>query len=206
MRSLIYTVLILFITIQTGLASDGSDAQALLKTKLDAAIAVLQKKDIDQEKKNEQLVEIVKPMFNFRVMAKHTLGRKHWPGLSKEKKDEFTDLFIKRLQASYLEKLSLYTDEKVFFKTPVQNRRKVRIPTEIISNNTRISMIYKLYKSKNNWKIYDIEIEGVSIISTYRSQFDQVLLSGSMDDLLMKLEQPENKPALSNSSDDLGTN
>lgn len=193
MRRLIYTVLILFITAQTVLASDKNEAQALLKTKLDAAIAVLQQKDLDPQKKNEQLVEIVSPLFDFRLMAKLSLGRKYWPGLSEEKKDEFTDLFIKRLRASYLEKISLYTDEKVFFKTPVQNKRKVRIPTEIISNNNRISMIYKLYKSKKDWKIYDLEVEGVSIISTYRSQFDQVLSKGTIDELLQRLEKPENK-------------
>ncbi len=193
MRSLLYTVLILFITAQTGLTSDENEAQALLKTKLDAAIAVLQKKDLDQEKKKEQLVEIVTPMFDFHLMAKLSLGRKYWPGLSEEKKDKFTDLFIKRLRASYLEKISLYTDEKVFYKTPVQNGRKVRIPTEIISNNNRISMTYKMYKSKKNWKIYDVEIEGVSRISTYRSEFNEVLSKGTIDELLQRLEKPENK-------------
>jgi len=193
MRSLLYTVLILFITVQTGLTSDVTEAQAILKTKLDATIAVLQKKDLDTQKKNEQLVEIVTPMFDFHLMAKLSLGRKYWPGLSEEKKDEFTDLFIKRLRASYLEKISLYTDEKVFFKTPVQDKRKVSIPTEIISKNNRISMIYKMYKSKKDWKIYDVEIEGISIISTYRSQFDQVLSKGTMDELLQRLEKPENK-------------
>jgi len=193
MRSLLYTVLILFVTVQIGLTSDGIEAQAILKTKLDATIAVLQKKDLDTQKKNEQLVEIVTPMFDFQLMAKLSLGRKYWPGLSEEKKGEFTDLFIKRLRASYLEKISLYTDEKVFFKTPVQDKRKVRIPTEIISNNNRISMIYKMYKSKKDWKIYDVEIEGISIISTYRSQFDQVLSKGTMDELLQRLEKPENK-------------
>ena len=193
MRSLIYSVLILFITVQPGWTGDGNEAQALLKTKLDAAISLLQKKDLEQQKKYDQLVEIVKPLFDFHLMAKLSLGRKYWPGLSEEKKDEFTDLFIKRLQASYLEKLSLYTDEKVFFKTPVQDKRKIRIPTEIISNNNRISMIYKMFKSKNDWKIYDIEIEGVSIISTYRSQFEQILSKGSIDELMKRLEKPENK-------------
>ena len=192
MRSLIYSVLILFIIVQPGWTSDENEAQALLKTKLDDAISLLQKKDLEQQKKYDQLVEIVKPLFEFHLMAKLSLGRKYWPGLSEEKKDEFTDLFIKRLQASYLEKLSLYTDEKVFFKTPVQNKRKVRIPTELISNNNRISMIFKMFKSKNDWKIYDIEIEGVSIISTYRSQFDQILSKGTIDELMKKLEKPEN--------------
>lgn len=193
MRSLIYSVLILLITVQPGLTGDENEAQALLKTKLDTAISLLQKKDLEQQKKYDQLVEIVKPLFDFHLMAKLSLGRKYWPGLSKEKQDEFTDLFIKRLQAMFLEKLSLYTDEKVFFKTPVQDKRKVRIPTEIVSNNNRISMIYKMFKSKNDWKIYDFEIEGVSIISTYRSQFDQILSKGTIDELMKKLEKPENK-------------
>ena len=132
-------------------------------------------------------------MFNFRLIARLSLGRKHWNGLSEQKKDEFADLIFKRLRAKYLKALSLYTDEKVFFKTPVQNKRKVRIPTEIISNNNRISMTYKLYKSKKDWKIYDLEVEGISIISTYRSQFDQVLSKGTIDELLQRLEKPENK-------------
>ncbi|MBW1748172.1 MAG: ABC transporter substrate-binding protein, partial [Deltaproteobacteria bacterium] len=106
---------------------------------------------------------------------------------------KFTDLFIKRLEASYLEKLSLYNDETIVYKTPVQSGRKVEIPTEVISKDKLISMTYKLYKSKHNWKIYDMEIEGISIIVTYRSQFDQILEKGTFDDLLLKLEAPENK-------------
>jgi phospholipid transport system substrate-binding protein len=54
-------------------------------------------------------------------------------------------------------------------------------------------MQYKLYKSKQEWKIYDIEIQGVSLISTYRSQFDEILRNKTIDDLLVKLEKPENK-------------
>jgi phospholipid transport system substrate-binding protein len=54
-------------------------------------------------------------------------------------------------------------------------------------------MIYKLYKSKQGWRIYDIEIQGVSLISTYRSQFDEILRKKTVDDLFAKLEKPENK-------------
>ena len=193
MKRLLYTVLILFISVQSGLTDDKDSAKKILASKLDAAIAVLQKKNTGQQEKNRQIIEIVTPIFDFPLMAKLSLGRKYWPGLSKEQKDKFTDLFIKRLEASYLEKLSLYTDETVVYKTPVQNGRKVEIPTEVISKDKKISMIYKLYESGQNWKIYDMEIEGISIIVTYRSQFDQILDKGTFDDLLLKLETPENK-------------
>jgi len=196
MRSLICTVLILFITAQTGLTSDGSEAQALLKTKLDAAIDVLQKKDLDPEKKNEQLVEIVTPMFNFRLIARLSLGRKHWNGLSEQKKDEFADLIFKRLRAKYLKALSLYTDEKVFFKTPVQNKKhkkRIIIPTILVSNDKKISINYRMYKSKKDWQIYDVETEGVSIIINLRNEYKEFLSKGTIDELLQNLEKPENK-------------
>jgi len=126
-------------------------------------------------------------------MAKLSLGRKYWPGVVNEKRQRFTELFTKRLKESYLDDLTLYTDEKVVFKTPVQVKRKIKIPTELVSKDNKISMLYKFHKSKHSWLIYDIEVQGVSIISTYRSQFDQVLSKGTIDELLLKLENQENK-------------
>jgi phospholipid transport system substrate-binding protein len=126
-------------------------------------------------------------------MAKLTLGRKYWPGLSEKNKKEFTDLFVVRLKNTYVDKLSLYNDEKVVYETPVQKGIKIQIPTSVISKNNKIAMLYKMYKSSDGWKIYDIEIEGVSLISTYRSQFYDILNKGTIDDLLLKLKNPENK-------------
>ena len=195
MRSLLYAVLSLLILSQTVIADDKSAAEEILKTKLEVVISVLQKKELEIEAKKKEIVEIVTPIFDFSLMAKLTLGRKFWPSLAQEKKERFTELFIKRLKESYLQKLTryAYTDEKIVYNAPIQVKKKIHIPTELISKDNKISMLYKLYKSKQNWKIYDIEIEGVSIITTYRSQFNQVLSSGTIDDLLIKLEEAENK-------------
>ena len=193
MKSLLYSFFILLVVTQTVGADDKDVAKKLLESKIEAAIAVLQKKDLDQKEKNKQVVEIVTPLFNFPIMAKLSLGRKYWPGLAAEKRQRFTELFTKRLKESYLDKLTLYTDEKVIFKTPVQVKRKIKIQTELISKDNKISMLYKFHKSKHSWLIYDIEVQGVSIISTYRSQFDQALSKGTIDELLLKLENPENK-------------
>ena len=193
MKSLLYSVFILLVMTQTVGADDKDVAKELLETRIMSAIAVLQIKDLDQQEKNKQVIEIVTPIFNFSLMAKLSLGRKYWPGLTKEERQRFTELFTKLLKESYLDKLMLYTDEKVVFKTPIQEKRKIKIQTELISKDNTISMLYKLHKSTHSWLIYDIEIQGVSIISTYRSQFDQVLSNGTIDELLIKLERPENK-------------
>ena len=191
MKSLLYAVLSLLILSQTAMADDISSAEKLLKSKLDAVIVVLQKNDLEQQAKNKEIIKIVTPIFDFSLMAKLSLGRKYWSGLTKEYKKRFTDLFVKRLKELYLEKLNLYTNEIIVYRAPVQVKKKIHIPTELISKDNKIDMLYKLYKSKHRWQIYDIEIQGVSIISTYRSQFAEVMSTGTIDDLLLKLEKQE---------------
>jgi phospholipid transport system substrate-binding protein len=154
--------------------------------------AVLEKKDLEIQAKQKEIEAIVTPMFDFPLMAKLSLGKKHWTGQTPENKDRFTELFIKRLRQSYLDKLTAYTDEKVIYGSAVEVNKKVHIPTDLVSGGKKISMLYKLYPSSNRWKIYDVEIQGVSIIRSYRSQFKEILQNGTFDDLLKKMEKPAN--------------
>ena len=129
-------------------------------------------------------------------MAKLTLGRKYWPGLSQENRDQFTERFVKLLKNSYLGKLTLYTDEQILYEKASWEKNKVQVPTFLVSDDNKISMLYKLYRSQTGWHIYDVEIQGISLILTYRSQFDQILKTGSFEDLLLKMEEPpEDKDA-----------
>jgi len=179
----------LLILSQIAIAGDNCPAEELLKSRLEAVFAVLQKEDMAQQAKREEIVEIVSPMFDFALMAKLALGKKYWPGLSEENKEKFTDLFIKKLRTSYLSKLTLYTDEKIIYEPPVQDKAKVLISTYLISKDKKIDMLYKFYNSANSWKIYDVEIQGVSIIRSYRSQFDEIMQNGTIDELLLKLQE-----------------
>ena len=192
MNRLLYGILFLLIMSPFAVASDTDEAEKLIKSKLEGMFVVLQKTDQTAEERNSRVIEIIEPAFDFERMAKLTLGRKHWPGLAKEKKKQFTDLFVKRLKESYLGKLNLYTNERIVYKPPIQVKTRVHVPTELISKDNVIDILYKLYKTKDKkWLIYDLEIQGVSIIKTYKTQFDQVLRSGTIDDLLAKLENPE---------------
>jgi phospholipid transport system substrate-binding protein len=190
MKNLLVAAISLLLFYQSALADDKSEVQELLKKNLDAVFSVLQKKDLAQQEKNQEIVDIVTPMFDFELMAQLSLGKKHWPGLSQEEKKRFTDLFIQRLKASYLKNFTLYTDEKLFYEPAVQVKKKIHTPTYLISKDKKISILYKFYKAENNWKIYDLEIQDVSIIRSYRSQFSGILENGTVDDLLLKLEAP----------------
>ena len=193
MKILSGTLLSLLLVCQFAMAADDASAEAVLKKNLAAVFAVLEKADLDQETKNKEIVDIVTPMFDFSLMAKLTLGKKYWSGLTEAQRERFTQLFIKRLRTSYLGRLTLYTDEKVVYEPPVENNQKIHIPTYLVSKDRKISILYKLYDSEPGWKIYDLEIQGVSIIRSYRAQFDQILQSGTFEDLLAKMEKSGEK-------------
>jgi phospholipid transport system substrate-binding protein len=188
MRHLFAAILCMFLLVSPGLADNSSEVRELLKVKIDAIVVLLQDQTTEKHDRNERILDIIAPMFDFQTMAKLSLGKKYWPTLSQEQQATFSDLFSKRLQRSYLEKLDLYTNEEVIYGEPEANGKQVHQPTTLISKDSRISMLYKLYLSSSEWRIYDVEIGGVSVIQTYRSQFDGVLSEGTINDLLEKLK------------------
>ena len=183
--------LLLLLMIPAGiLAADApAEVEGLLKSKLDAVAMVLKEENLDIDTKKLQISDIVSPIFDFPLMAKLTMGRKHWSTLNNDQKARFTDLFVKLLKDTYLDKVSLYSDETVSYVESIQIKNKVHVSTELNSKDKKFLILYKFYKSRNGWKIYDIEIEGISLITSYRSQFDQELSKSTVEELLLKMEK-----------------
>lgn len=172
-------------------ADDVKDAETLLKGKIDEVVDVLKRNDMAADQKKEKVKEIVSPIFDFPLMAKLALGKKAWSELNADQQEKYTDLFIRRIKESYLEKMIRYTNEQVLFETPVQEDRKIKVPTVLISNGSRYAMLYKMYRSKKGIKIYDVEVQGVSLVRSYQSQFGSMLKEGSIDDILRKLNETD---------------
>ncbi len=202
MRILLWALLVLLIAGQVVNAggnpqkadndpNDPNEPKKFLQVKWDAILSVLKKKDIEQETKEKEIYKIINPIFDFRLMAQLALGRAHWPKLTQQQCEKFTQLFAERLRSSYLRKVTLYTDEQVVFKDAVQDTKKkiVNIPVEITMKDSKVNMLYRLRKVEKRWKIYDVEIQGVSILLTYRAQFDDILRNGTINDLLSQLEK-----------------
>jgi phospholipid transport system substrate-binding protein len=180
---------------------DPNDPMELLTAKWNAVLKVLQTKDLEQKLKERIIDRIVSPMFDFPLMGQLALGRTHWPKLDAAQREKFIRLFVVRLKALYLEKTALYTNEKFVLKPGVARKNTIQIPMTLISEGKEILILYKLHKldepgkgkGSGRWRIYDVEIEGVSILLTYRSQFDDILRRGSVQDLLSQLEKPPSK-------------
>jgi len=171
-------------------ADDKVDADKLLRDTVDSVLTILRDKEVAAETKRDKIMDTVTPVFDFDLMAKLTLGRKHWPAFSKEERKEFTDLFVKQLEGAYLSKFELFSDETVEVDAASQTKGgKVHVNTYVISKGERISIMYKLYKSGGAWKIYDLEIQEVSLISSYRSQYHDALREGKPADLLKTMRE-----------------
>jgi len=172
--------------------NDPNDPKELLQNKWDAVASILQKKDIEQKDKEKQISKVLSPIFDFPLMAKLALGKKHWLKFTPPQREKFTRLFTERIKTSYWKKIALYKDEKVLFKPKVQKKKTIYIPMELRYEDKKVAILYKLRKIEKRWKIYDVEIQGVSILLTYRSQFNEILRRDTVEDLLSRLEKPPN--------------
>jgi phospholipid transport system substrate-binding protein len=201
MKSLWIAIIIILITCQAVNAAGKdpndpnypNDPNELVRTRWNAVISVLRNKDLDEEARVRKINKIVSPIFDFELMAKLALGKTHWFELTAAQQEKFTKLFIERLKTSYREKIALYTDENIQFKPAIKKKTTIYVPMELTSKDKKIAVLHKLRKVGKRWKIYDVEIQGVSILLTYRSQFDDILSKGTVEDLLSQLAEPPAK-------------
>ncbi len=188
--SCLLLLLFSFLLSQVAVAGVESEAEEKLKTSVDKVFTILSDEEMEMDQKKIKVVAITDTVFGYSLMAKLSLGKKHWSQFNSKQRSEFTSLFTELFQDFYVDKLDLFSDEKIQFQPPVLvNKKKVQIPTVLISKEKEYSMQYKMAKTKNGWRIYDIEIEGVSLIHTYRSQYNHVLENGEIEDLLTKMRE-----------------
>ena len=187
-RFLIF-ILMLYFTSSAPLADEVSDIRAMTKEKVDIVINILKDKSLSKNEKKEGILKTIDGLFDFNLMARLSLGKKHWKSLSKAKRKEFSELFVERLKLSYLEKLDLYTDEEVVVdEARMTKKKRVEVLTYLVTKDDKKEMIYKLYKTKKKgWMVYDVDVLGVSIVQTYRSQFSGVLKKETMEQLMERM-------------------
>ncbi len=190
MKKIACLLLVFLLFSLVAVADVESEAEKLLKMSVNKVFTVLSDKELSIDQKKSKVIEITNPVFSFSLMAKLSLGKAHWSQFNAKQRTEFTDLFTEMFQNFYVDKLDLFSDEKVIFQpATIVKKKKVQIQTVLISKGTEYSMLYKMFKTKNGWKIYDFEVEGVSILHTYRSQYHHILKSVDIEGLLAKMRE-----------------
>jgi phospholipid transport system substrate-binding protein len=175
-----------------GVAS-ASPAQEQLKQSIDSILEVLRnpefKSESQKEKRREMLGKILEERFDFKKMSQLSLAR-HWKERTASEKSEFVALFGQLLKDTYIAKMEGYTDEKIIFLKERIKKKKAQIDTKIITQTVEIPINYRMFTRKDDqWMVYDMVIEGVSLIGNYRSQFGQMLEKDSFENLMDKLNK-----------------
>jgi len=160
----------------------------LIDETADKIVAILARRDEPTETRVGEIEKIAYEIFDFTTMSKLVLAR-NWRGLDSEKRSEFVREFKRHLSRTYGTRLDRYDQEEVdVYGAQVEPRGDVSVKTRIVGGQfDKAEISYRLRARGEDWRIIDVVIEGVSLVSNYRSQFAEVLASGTIDDLLAKL-------------------
>ena len=140
------------------------------------------------DRKREEILAIVDQRFNFQLMSRLALG-KAWAGRSDEEQGAFVRLFSELLKKTYVRRVESYAGEKVVFSREDIKRDLAQVHGLFFKNDKEIPIVYKLKRQDDQWKVFDVVIEGASIIKQYRRQFAQILKEEKFQDLIIRLEE-----------------
>ena len=137
--------------------------------------------------------KIANEIFDFGEVARRSLGR-YWQPLSDAQRTEFVGLFGDLLERSYISKIELYGGEKIVYSGERMDGDLAIVSTKIITKNgTEVPIDYRLFRRGDRWMVYDVNIEGISLVSNYRTQFNKIIQSNGYNTLVdrMKAKQTE---------------
>jgi len=160
----------------------------VVKNVIEKALNILQDPGYKKKQGRQMVKRIVDPYFDYQEMAKRSLGPA-WGKLSPGQRSEFVRLFAELLEASYSDKIEKYArNVKVSYSDEILTDDNAEVRALLIWPNDRIPMNYRLLKENDGWKIYDVVIEGVSLVSNYRSQFRRIINESSYAELVRRLK------------------
>lgn len=162
-----------------------------VQTQVNGVLNVLRDQSLKGETglkvKREKIRTASQKLFDFVELSKRTLGM-NWNNLSVEQRKEFVRLYTDLLEDAYIDKITAYTDEKVRFTKEIRiSEKTVEVRSTVTTKTADVPINYRVIKADGSWKVYDVVIEGVSLISNYRTQFREILANKPPASLLETL-------------------
>jgi len=144
--------------------------------------------------------KIANEIFDFGEIARRSLGR-HWQGRTDPEHEEFVSLFADLLERSYISKIDQYGGEKIVYTgEKIENDISLVSTRLITKNGTEVPIDYRLVKRGERWLVYDVSIEGVSLVSNYRTQFNKIIQTASYAELIRRMKSKQAEVSLDDDS------
>jgi len=145
-------------------------------------------KAIISSKDRDGIRQAIEGRFDYRAMAMRSLG-KPWKKLEKAEQMHFTEVFRDLLERSYGNRLSEYNGQKVLFANATIKKKKALVKSTVVDGARETPVDYKLHQTKSGWQVYDIRIEGTSMVRTFHQDFKSTLNNGGYEELVVALEK-----------------
>ncbi|HXF93195.1 MAG TPA: ABC transporter substrate-binding protein [Nitrospiraceae bacterium] len=179
---------------QPSWASGG--ATDAVKSTIDEVLRILRDKDLKKPERAEErrrlLEKVIGARFNYEEMSKRALGAP-WNQLNEQEREEFVQLFRILLTNSYADKIESYSGEPVQYVNERTEKDFAEVRTKIVSGKAEIPLDYRLLNKNGEWRVYDVVIDGVSLVNNYRGQFTKIIRSSSYADLVEQLRKKSDK-------------
>jgi len=177
------------------------DPKVVVESTVGAIIDVLKaRKDTNSLSEDDRLAisSAVADHFDYRKMARGSIGRS-WQDLAEADKAEFSASFRELLERSYGNRLAGYSNQTIRYGDSEMKTRTATVKSWVIDGQKEIPVFYRLYQSNDGWKVFDIKIEGVSLVGTYRTQFKSALekdgFTTLLNDIKAKVQDMKDKDA-----------
>jgi phospholipid transport system substrate-binding protein len=171
----------------------GGEPKDQLKRSIDKVLDILNdielKKPDNRDRRRQEIVRVIDERFDFEEVTKRSLAT-HWKKRTLEEKMEFISLFHNLLERTYMKRIEAYENEEIIYTDEEIENGYSSVKIKIVSRkNADALIIFRLHRKNDQWRVYDVVIEGVSLVKNYRTQFSQVIRSKSYDELVRKLRK-----------------
>ena len=195
LRAIVATLIFLLCHLLFPAGSRADSPTEQVRTTVGKVLAIVEspnpKSKIQMESQRAQLVEVISPRFDFTEMAKRSLGR-HWARRSPEEQRDFVKVFSALMVRSYADNIESYTGQNVLYTREREDENYAEVDTRIVTDNRPpLTINYKLHSVNEEWRVYDLVIEDISVVNNYRSQFDRVIGKTSYADLVRMLKDKQ---------------
>lgn len=161
-----------------------------VKKTVDEVVRIVASKEMkhNEQKRRQALKKTISLVFDYSEMAKRSLG-KHWNQRTPAERKRFTELFATLLENSYAGKIESYNNERIVYLKEIIDGDHAEVKSKVItSKRDEFTLDYRMINQGGKWMAYDVVIEGVSLVSNYRTQFNKIITGNGYPELVRKLE------------------
>lgn len=169
-----------------------SQARQALELRINEVLDILKSEEFRNPETHTAAIDridaVIRTIFDFEQFSARTVGP-HWPHFTNEQKKNFQEAFAALLRATYLDKLDTYSGERVIFTGETASKKgdKVEITSDIQLTDKVVPVAYRMIYRNQRWAVYDVIVEGMSLVQNYRTQFQDILNSGTPEQLTQRV-------------------